>query len=358
MDGSQSDSSGEIIGSTGLRPYIAGPENKMLQVLVETTAATPPRFNPITLCGPTGVGKSHLLYGLVERHKTWSSEPRALLLTGSDFARGFARAIELDSTMEWHAKQRNASLLVVDDLQELSTKAAAQQALVHTIDAMLEYERQMVFACRQASLDWNWMIPTLRSRLEGGLVIPVVPPSAETQRHMLQEIASEYGLTLGEWPSGLPARETLLTSSTQGNLRHGLNYPQIRKAVLQHAHQFKETATESGESNSGKANSGKGSLPKIAKVVARQSQVKMSDLLGPSRRQTVVRARGIAFYLARTMLGLSFDEIGNYFGRRDHTTVLHSWHKTIERLETDVRLRHEVNKLTGLLADNFEIQQH
>lgn len=358
MDGSQSDSTGKFIGSSDLRHYIAGPENKMLQVLFETTFATPPRFNPITLCGPTGVGKSHLLHGLVERHKTWSSEPRTVFLTGSDFARGFARAIEIDSTAEWHARQRNASLFVIDDLEELLGKVSAQQELVHTIDAMREDERQMVFACRHAILDWNWMIPTLRSRLEGGLVIPVLPPSAETRQRMLQEIAFEHGLTPDGCETDSPNCEALQSVVSQHeNLYQGLNYPQIRKAVLQHVHQFAEPAAKCTDSENVRASVLKGALPKIAKVVARHSHVKLSDLLGPSRRQTVVRARGVAFFLARTMLGLSFEEIGHYFGRRDHTTVLHSWRKTIERLETDVRLKHEVNKLTGLLADNFEIQQ-
>jgi chromosomal replication initiator protein len=98
------------------------------------------------------------------------------------------------------------------------------------------------------------------------------------------------------------------------------------------------------------------SLPKIAKLVAKQFQVKLSDLLGPSRRQSVVRARGVAIYLARVLLRLSLEEIGRYFGRRDHTTVLHSWRKTVKLIDSNATVKHEIDKLMQLLNDNFEIQ--
>ncbi len=340
-DRSGGDSSENFVTVAQHRHFIAGPENLLLQSLSDTVSTRPPLFNPITLYGPTGVGKSHLLHGLVERHKTLTTESPVTFLTGADFGRGLARAIEVDSVAEWREKQRNVDLFVLDDLQELASKPAAQQELLHTLDMLVDQDRQLILASRLAPLDWNWMSPGLRSRIEGGLIIPVAPPGAETQRHILRELVATHGLP-PDAEFTLPIRSNPLT------------YPQVRQSVLQHLQCLANPTSISQNLN---AASQKGSLPRIAKLVARQSQVKLSDLLGPSRRQSIVRARGVAIYLARTLLRLSFDKIGQYFGDRDHTTVLHSWRQTKQRLETDARFKHEVNKLTILLADNFEIQQ-
>jgi chromosomal replication initiator protein len=328
------------------RQFIAGPENALLGILVSAISTRPPLFNPITLYGPTGVGKSHLLEGVVERQRTLGSSSRALSITGSDFARGFARAIELDSVSEWRDRNRRVDLFVLDDLQELSTKPSAQQEFLHTLDALVDQDQQLLIASRHAPLEWSWMSPGLRSRLEGGLIIPVVPPAEETQQFMVTELALRHGLP----PGAEPVLQVSCIPRT---------YPQIQQSLL-HCLQRLAGADAAGSDVTVRRKSDatqKESLVRIAKLVARQSQIKLSDMLGPSRRQTIVRARGIAVYLARTLLNLSFDDLGEYFGGRDHTTVLHSWRKTMERLEADVRFKHEIHNLLVSLASNFEVQK-
>jgi chromosomal replication initiator protein len=328
--------------------FIAGPENILLRGLLDWVSASGSTrqslgsvrsqaepgneapFGLIVLYGPSGVGKSHLLHGLVERQRRLVADIRIAFGTGADFARAFARAVDVDSVTEWRDKQRCCDLFVLDDLQELATKPAAQQELVYTLDSLSERESQSLLGIRQAPLDWTWMSPALRSRIEGGLIIPLVPPSANTAEFICREISIE---------KALPTEP----------IRSGMTYEQLRTAVVGRA------PCPSDQYVTGKVPVLR-SLPKIAKLVAKQFQVKLSDLLGPSRRQSVVRARGVAIYLARVLLRLSLEEIGRYFGRRDHTTVLHSWRKTVKLIDSNATVKHEIDKLMQLLNDNFEIQ--
>ena len=147
---SSTDSSTEGIGSSvGVTPYIAGPENELLRPFLHLVTTRPPLFNPVTLFGPTGVGKTHLVSGLAERLKTHANEQRVALFTGADLGRSYARAVEVDSVSEWRERIRGLEWFVLDNLEELATKPAAQQELLTTIDELVMQERQVVLTTRE-----------------------------------------------------------------------------------------------------------------------------------------------------------------------------------------------------------------
>lgn len=330
------------------QPFIAGGENALLRALIDAVFSNPPSYNPITLYGATGAGKSHLLYGLVERLRTLDADRKAWLLTGADFARLYARAVELDNLSEFQEKLLSADVLVVDGLEELATKRAAQQQLLNTIDSSLAAESQLLFSCRSGSTDWSWMLSGLRSRLEGGLTIPVALPEASTRIEIVRRLAKDYGVTIPD-----EAIEQL--AKPRGNHSTSLlTFGQLRSAVLSLVSEAQSSTSPAATVESNKPVIGQESpqeaIRTIAKAAARHFDLKLTDLIGASRRKTVVQARAVAIFLARSLLDVSFDQIGKSFGDRDHTTILHAHRKIASSLNSDSVLKQTIEKLSHQLT--------
>lgn len=346
-------SNDRLAGSTA---YIAGPENELLRPFLELATTTPPLFHPITLLGPTGVGKSHLAVGLVQRVKR-AADQQVALFTGADFARGYARAVEVDSISEWRDRLRRLELLVIDNLEEMASKPAAQQELIGTLDAFLEQDRLIVFTTRESLFDWNWMLPGLRSRILGGLTIPIAYPAPETQEAIWRELRRSYGLDAVEPATPGDGASRSRSRARQRTPAKPRTFQQLRRrlwAELQATARIDQGSTQPTRPHPSPVSDL--SLAKIAKTVARHCQIRLGDLSGPSRRQTLVQARGLVIVLARTLLSSSFEEIGVHLGGRDHTTILHSWRKTTEMVRDNPALANDLEKLSRQLTSNFEIE--
>ena len=342
------DASGAADGhrvSEDCRVFIAGEENALLRILVDAIFCDRPQYSPITLCGPSGVGKSHLLHGLVNRVRTLTPERKVWFLTGADFARQYARSVELDTLPELREKLLAARVLIVDGLEELSSKPAAQQELIHVIDRSVERESQLLFSCQNNSFQWSWMRTALRSRLEGGLIIPVALPASATRVEIVRQLSAELGMSLTDEIRNLTVSNGPTTSRE--------TFRQLKHALLQLIAHEQSSATEKIAANplgTEKDVSTSQSIRRITKLVARNFELKFSDLTGSSRRKTVVQARGVAIYLARSFLGVSFDQLGKNFGNRDHTTVLHAYHKTANSLGQDPSLKQIIDRISQELT--------
>ncbi|MGE3778782.1 MAG: DnaA/Hda family protein, partial [Pirellulaceae bacterium] len=312
-----------IVSGAG-RPFLAGRENALLRILVaegEVCAA----YNPVVLFGPSGIGKTHLVRGFVDRFQMLVGGRKPWVITGSDFARLYASAVELDSLPELRERWNAAGMVALDCLEELAPKSAAQRELQQLADDCVDRGTLLLCACRLPPDDWSWMLPGLRSRLMGGLVIPIVPPQAATRRAMVEQLAAERGLRLSE--------ETVEALTAGGDHAAPVlsNYPLLRGAICQLAHNPADATPVGTRSRKGSAPRSGSTRPttasqhentrRIIKVVARHYELKQSELLGASRRKTVVQARGMAIYLTRSVYGVSFEQIGRSLGNRDHTTV-------------------------------------
>jgi chromosomal replication initiator protein len=335
-NGSDSCRSGEVNWG-----FITGPENALLRVLIDAATSDQPRYNPITLCGPTGVGKSHLLLGVLNQVRSRLPERKCWYLTGADFARQYARSVELDSLLELREKLATTRFLMIDGLDELSSKPAAQHELLQIIDQSLDRQTQVLLAGQSAHSQWSWMPASLRSRLEGGLIVPVVPPGAATRAEIVRQIQIELGLAESN-TLNLLARRTD-RRQTFRELKHEL----VQLAADQ---QKKATAMSGSRPESTGQSSQNASIRRISKQVARSFEIKFSELISSSRRKTVAQARGVAIYLSRSLLGVSFEQLGKNFGNRDHTTILHAYRKTADLLESDLVLKQMIERIREDLA--------
>lgn len=328
-------------GGRGLGGFIVGEENYLAHVAVEAILkGRPEGYRPVVLYGMPGCGKTHLADGLTQTWRLERTEP-ALATTGADFARGFGRAVETASVDEFREKFRSVSLLVIDDLQEMGGKATAQQELAQAIDAVLDAGGSVLATLDQSPAAHPHLEPRLASRLSEGLATPLFPPAEAARRMIISRIIHNQEISLSDDAIELLAANTPLTT------------PELRGVVLQLAEATtgNEIAIESVRNyvESQKKRSG----PTLRTITARVSgsfKVKSADLKGPTRRRTVVRARGVAMFLARQLTSKSLQQVGSHFGGRDHTTVMHACRKTESLLKTDNEIRQHVEEITRQLT--------
>lgn len=323
----------------GLREFLAGPENRLVAVAVQSLLESGEGvFSPLVLYGPSGTGKSHVALGLATAWSARFGRQSAVHTTGADFAREFADAIETQTVEDFRQRLRRTSLFVLDDLGHLAKKHAAQQELVFTLDALAQSAGRVVVTASRAPGQLNGLIPTLVGRLVGGLLVPLARPGAETRLAIVRRLASLRSIELDE------AAIRALADSREATV------PELYGTVLQleMASKVEGVTIDAAcvrQYLAHHTGAEPPSLPEIASATARHFALKLSDLRSPSRRRTVVTARGVAMYLARTLTGKSLNEIGRYFGGRDHTTVSYGCSNTEKRLETEPAIRDAVEQI-------------
>lgn len=313
--------------------FIAGPENHLVELMVcRVLEGNTSEYFPIVVCGPSGVGKTHLARGIVARCKASLSNGQAVYVTAVDFARQLADAIETQTVDDFAKRCRTTPLFVLEDLQFLAGKLAAQTELVYTLDALRDAAACALVTCRLAPAALTGFLPGLKSRLVGGLSVPVLPPGREARLALLQRTTRLPGDAAelladalhGPAPELFGAvNELLLSSDIEGRT---IDVAAVRRFLDRRHHP-------------------EPSIHRIALLAAKRFSVTLRDLRGSTRRRGVVAARGVAMYLARDLTGRSLREIGRYFGRRDHTTVSHGCRRVEALLQSDASLRYTVFQL-------------
>ncbi len=345
-----------VAEAASIRPlderFVAGPENGLVKTVAEALAEDRPRYSPITLWGPTGIGKSLLLGLLVREYVANHSHLAAadvLQICAADFARSYAHAVDADAVEDWRARHRRLRLLAIDDLQRIATKGAVQRELVHLLDHWQEGDCLVMITLRQTPNQVRGLLPMLSSRLLSGLAFGIQPPAAEARAQLVQDLADRQGLIVSP---------EILSRLVCDDAKRGsrlITVPQIRQAITQLVAQAQLENCPADERLLGKLlTSEKGekklTMRSIVLTVARHFHVTMADLKGQSRRQHLVLARGIAMVLCRQLTGSSYSDIGEFFSSRDHSTVLHACRKTDGVLEQDAALRLVAEELSLQLA--------
>ena len=329
-----------------LREFVVGPENALLRHAItrmlnsasesRTRFAEQPLFAleaqqeleaelafvyPLVLVGPTGSGKTHLVNMLSD---AWSHDRAAaevVRFAAIDYAREFRDANAQRSLAWWRSQQRNAALLVIEEVGVLSEHFAAQVELINTLDERRELSLPTVITSRRpidAALDLQ---SELLSRLEEGALVTIEPPRSETRFELVSRLAKTRKMPI----SAAALRQLAEGLSGQAQDLFGVllqieAVAQVEKRSI-HLDDVKQALNRSQVAAAP-------TLREIALATARRLDVSLTEMRSATRRQAVVHARGVAMYLARSLTGLSLTQIGEFFGRRDHTTVLHACRKT------------------------------
>jgi chromosomal replication initiator protein len=322
--------------------FLAGPENRTLVEVVNSLLhESPSPYNPLVIWGPPGTGKSHIAGGIV-RH--WRSQDRHVIYTrGADFARGLAAAIESKSTAGWSAQQRDTSLFVLEEITQLSGKRAALNELLHTIDAVHRHQGQVVLTSRLSPDCLPSRPAALAARLVGGLVLQLSPPGPAVRLALVERFAEVRGVALP------PAAARLLADGL------AVTAPELFGAVTELSVQCAvddDPITPEGVRAflADRRGALRPTVRSIATLSAKYFNLKVTELTSSTRRRAVVQARNVAIFLARQLAGKSLEQLGDYFGGRDHTTILHGYRMIEARSRTDPTVRQALSELRKMLA--------
>jgi chromosomal replication initiator protein len=332
--------------SAGSLPFfISGDENRLVRFLADSKAPLFDFGNPLLLIGPSGCGKTSIaLHVAAKQAIATPIDDRPAQVTfypAIDFARQYAEAIAADDLPPLRVELDEAPILVIDDLNLIHDKAAAQEELASRIEHRTLAQRATIITCSRLPSEIRGIRPILASRVLPGLTVPISTPSGQTRTVLLREIALHLGLEiqpdlLDILEDGLDDR--LPVRSLEAALKHVSLWCRMHESAVS------LEAVQSAIDTVGRPE--EISLAMIASAVAKHFRIRMSDLRSSSRKQNLVRARSLGMFLSRQLTSKSMHQIGDYYGGRDHTTVLHALRKTESLLNESDELRRAADEVT------------
>ena len=329
-----------------------GDSNRLAHAAALTVAELPAQaYNPLFICGPPGVGKTHLLNSIATLLTTHNPGLIARCTTGEEFTNEFLGALSGGHADGFKASFRDLDVLLVDDVQFLERKAKTEEEFFHTFNALYDSGRQIVLSSDRPPRDLQALEDRLRERFEAGLVADIKPPELTTRLAILRKRADHDGIELSD-PGVLPAiaeRVTLNVRALEGALIRVVAFSSLtgRELNVELAREVLDglyPASERFEQRRAR------SVSEIQAAVGEHFGLSPEELLSTARTARIAWPRQVAMYLARELTGESLPAIGRHFGGRDHTTVLHAWRRTGARILTDDASREAVEKLCGQLG--------
>ena len=325
--------------------FLSGDENRLVRFLALSESPLFEFGNPLLLIGPSGCGKTSIALHIAAKEAAATqieNEPaKVLFYTAVDYARRYAEMVAADDLQSLRDELDRTPILVMDDLHLIHTKPAAQDELASRIESRSLSGKATIITCSRLPSEIRGIRPLLASRVLPGLTVPISMPAAATRVILLREIALHLGLEIKselldildhELDDQLPVR-SLQSALKQVSLWCRMNDSEPTVEAIQASIDTVGPKTEC-------------TLPKITAAVAKHFGMRLSELRSSSRKQSLVRARSLAMLLCRRLTSKSMHQIGDYFGGRDHTTVLHALRKTESLLEEDAELRRAAEEVT------------
>ena len=329
----------DLEGPAALSAFLAGPENRLVEPAIEAMLGPKPvRYNPLVFYGRSGTGKSHLARGLAMAWKTAYSGRRIVYVTAIDFVRELADAFETQAVEDFRSRYRDVDLAIFENVGELAGHQAAQEELIRTLDELFERMSQVVVTARGAPAELAELLPGLQSRLSEGLAVPLSAPGPHARLAILRRWAEVRQIDVSEPALRLLAEELGGTVPELLGTMIRLEVPARLDGRAIDARAVREVLVQRDAAQ-------RPQIGEIAATAARHFSLKLADLRGSSRRRPVVVARGVAMFLARLLTKQSLQQIGQHFGGRDHSTVMHACRKIEELLQVDPAIRQAVEQL-------------
>ena len=327
--------------------FVIGPSNQLAHAAaVAAAGGGGRRYNPLFLCGGTGLGKTHLVHAIA--HRVYEERPSARIryLSAERFTNEFITALQHQRMDEFRAKYREqCDLLLVDDIQFLAGRVQTQEEFFHTFNALHNVDRQIVVTSDKYPQQLERMEERLVSRFASGLVADIQSPELETRVAIVRNKAALEGIELADDVA------VFLAQAIRSNVRE-LEGTLIRLAAKSSLTGRKVDIefVRSELSSTLALRTQTLSVEDIQRAVCQHFHLRTSDLTSKDRHKTVAFARHVAMYLCKQRLRCSFPEIGRAFGGRDHTTVMSAVRKIETRREDDPDVRAHLEAIERKLA--------
>ena len=331
--------------------FVVGPGNRLAHAAAQAVTGNPGRaYNPFFIHGGVGLGKTHLLHAVCQTILKQRPSARILYLSCNTFIDLFHECVKVGRMHEFRHRFRTADMLVIDDIHFLSKREQTQEEFFHTFNSLYQTSRQIVLSSDAAPNEIPDLEERLVSRFNCGLVARMDRPCYETRVSILRAKAKLHNLELpDEVPAYIAARIDSNIRELEGALTKVRGYAMANGVAIT----LDAAKAALSEDPSGAAPN-QPSIQTIIDAVTKYYDIKLSDLMSKRRHKSVALPRQVCMWLARKYTRYSLEEIGGYFGGRDHTTVLHAIRTIGSRRDQDPDLGKAVERLEGVLGTRGE----
>ena len=326
--------------------FVEGKSNQLALAAAQQVAENPgDAYNPLFLYGGVGLGKTHLMHAVGNALKRNNPRAKIVYLHSERFVADMVKALQLNAITDFKRYYRSVDALLIDDIQFFAKKDRSQEEFFHTFNALLEGGQQMILTCDRYPKEIDGLEERLKSRFGWGLTVAVEPPELETRVAILMKKATQARVNLP------PDAAFFIAQRIRSNVRE---LEGALKRVIASAHFTGRDIDIELIKDSLKdllaLQDKQVSLDNIQRTAAEYYKIKVADLMSRRRSRSVARPRQMAMALAKELTNHSLPEIGDSFGGRDHTTVLHACRKIKELRETNADIREDYKNLLRSLT--------
>ncbi|MEP0201069.1 MAG: chromosomal replication initiator protein DnaA [Halioglobus sp.] len=335
-----------LVESYTFDSFVEGKSNQLALAAAHQVAENPgDSYNPLFLYGGVGLGKTHLMHAVGNALRVNKPNAKVVYLHSERFVADMVKALQLNAISDFKRFYRTVDALLIDDIQFFAKKDRSQEEFFHTFNALLEGGQQMILTCDRYPKEIDGLEERLKSRFGWGLTVAVEPPELETRVAILMKKATQARIDLP------PDAAFFIAQRVRSNVRE---LEGALKRVIASAHftsrpididLIKESLKDLLALQDKQV-----SLDNIQRTVAEYFKIKVADLMSRRRSRSVARPRQVAMALAKELTNHSLPEIGDSFGGRDHTTVLHACRKIKELRETSSDMREDYKNLLRSLT--------
>ncbi|HVA96118.1 MAG TPA: chromosomal replication initiator protein DnaA [Candidatus Acidoferrales bacterium] len=318
--------------------------NQLGFVSAQTVAANlGTSYNPLFLYGPVGVGKTHLMHAIANDVYQQNPINKVVYITSEEFTNEVVDAIRSHETARMKKRFRSAKLLLIDDIQFIEGKEATQEELFHTFNILIDNGSQICLTSDRPPQEIKKLEARLSSRFAGGLTVDISAPDFELKAAIVGIKAKKYGFDISPEVTSLLAEKAEDTRSLEGLLLRVITQATTQGSLitLELAEQALGTMIEEKRRHL--------HADDIIEYVCSYYKVKTTQLKGPKRTASLVRARQVAMYLIHKELGVTLVEIGNLLGGRDHTTIMHGVDKITDLVDKKEQVTEDILGITKYL---------
>lgn len=324
--------------------FVVGNSNRFAHAASLAVAETPAKaYNPLFIYGGVGLGKTHLMHAIGHYVVSQNPAARVAYVSTETFTNEFINALRDNSTLEFQNHYRHVDVLLIDDIQFLAGKERTQEEFYHTFNAIHEANKQIVISSDRPPKEIPTLEDRLRSRFEWGLICDIQAPDLETRIAILRKKAQIESLDVpDEVHSYIASNIETNIRELEGALTRVVAYSGMMRSPITYEvalHALKDILPPNRPKQV--------TIDTIKHVVAEHYSIRMQDFEVRNRTRSVAFPRQIAMYLSRELTDSSLPKIGEEFGGRDHTTVIHACEKIAEDIKRDPAFAHTIEQLIG-----------